>query len=51
MGKRTGLTQPQFNDFVNNPKFYQIESPASNQSHIYELKGTTTIDYSRYWTR
>lgn len=43
-----GYTQPQFNDFVNNPYFYQIESPTFNQSHNFELKGTFNIDYSKY---
>ena len=32
------FTQKQFNDFCNNPKFYQIEDPHSNMSHEYECK-------------
>jgi len=32
------LTQPEFNDKMNNPKFYQIEDPLLNRSHIYEKK-------------
>lgn len=30
------MTQAQFNNYVNNPDFYQIESPPSNRSHRYE---------------
>ena len=33
-----GLTQKQFNDRMNNPDYYQIESPSSNRSHKYEKK-------------
>jgi hypothetical protein len=36
---REGLTQPQFNDRMNNPDLYQIEYPAANRSHRYELPG------------
>jgi RHS repeat-associated protein len=32
-----GLTQQQFNDRMNNPDLYQLESPSSNRSHRYEL--------------
>jgi RHS repeat-associated protein len=32
-----GLTQAQFNDRMNNPNYYQIESPSSNRSHLFEL--------------
>jgi hypothetical protein len=31
-----GLTQEQFNDRMNNPDLYQIESPSSNRSHQHE---------------
>ena len=34
-----GWSQKQFNDYMNNPKFYQIEDPISNRSHIFEMKG------------
>jgi HNH/ENDO VII superfamily nuclease with conserved GHE residues len=33
-----GLTQEQFNDRMNNPDLYQIESPSSNRSHRFEQK-------------
>lgn len=33
-----GLTQKQFNDRMNNPDKYQIESPSSNRSHKFEQK-------------
>ena len=33
------MTQSEFNDFCNNPDFYQIEDPHSNMSHEYEDKG------------
>ena len=33
-----GLTQKQFKDRMNNPDYYQIESPSSNRSHKYEKK-------------
>ena len=32
-----GWTQKQFNDYMNNPDFYQIESPSSNRSHKFEM--------------
>ena len=32
-----GWTQKQFNDYMNNPDFYQIELPHNNRSHRYEL--------------
>ena len=32
-----GWNQKQFNDYLNNPKFYQIEDPFNNRSHIFEL--------------
>jgi hypothetical protein len=31
-----GLTQPQFNDLMNNPRLYQLEDPPSNRSRQYE---------------
>lgn len=33
-----GLSQREFNDRMNNPDFYQIESPSSNRSHRYEMR-------------
>ena len=33
-----GWTQKQFNDYMNNPIFYQIEDPISNRSHFYEMR-------------
>ncbi len=33
-----GLTQKQFNDRMNNPDKYQIESPSANRSHAFEKK-------------
>jgi RHS repeat-associated protein len=33
-----GMTQKDFNDYMNNPDFYQIEKPSINRSHKYELK-------------
>lgn len=48
--KANGFSQKQFNDFVNNPKFYQLESPASNMSHKYEYLYTsnnTKVDLNR----
>jgi len=38
MAQREGLTQKQFNDRMNNPDYYQIESPSSNRSRIFEKK-------------
>lgn len=32
-----GLSQKQFNDYMNNPAFYRIEDPISNRSHKFEL--------------
>jgi hypothetical protein len=32
-----GLSQPQFNDRMNNPKYYQIEDAYSNSTHQYEM--------------
>ena len=32
-----GWSQKVFNDYMNNPSFYQIESPAINRSHKFEL--------------
>ena len=31
-----GMKQKEFNDFVNNPKFFQIEDPHENMSHKHE---------------
>lgn len=36
--EREGLTQKEFNDRMNNPDYYQIEDPASNRSHKFEMK-------------
>jgi RHS repeat-associated protein len=33
-----GLTQQEFNNRMNNPDYYQIENPFSNQSHRFEMK-------------
>lgn len=33
-----GWTQSQFNDFMNNPKFYAWQDIYSNRSHMYEAK-------------
>ena len=33
-----GRTQKQFNDYMNNPKFYQIELPRNNRSHRFERR-------------
>lgn len=33
-----GWSQKQFNDYMNNPKFYQIEDPISNRSHKFEMR-------------
>ena len=30
------MSQLDFNDYMNNPDFYQIEDPLSNMSHKYE---------------
>lgn len=32
-----GLTQKEFNDRMNDPSKYQLENPADNRSHKYEL--------------
>ncbi|MFA9624269.1 GH-E family nuclease [Moraxella sp. E6BC] len=38
--QQTGLTQAQFNDFVNSrPDYFKIENRADNQSHRYEKPG------------
>ena len=33
-----GWTQKQFNNYMNNPVFYQIEDPRINRSHKFEMK-------------
>ena len=33
-----GWIQKQFNDYMNNPDFYQIEDPINNRSHRYEKR-------------
>ena len=43
-----GMTQAQFNNFVNNAEFYRIEIPSYNRSHAGEMKGTFVPDYSEY---
>ena len=40
-----GLTQKEFNDFMNNPDLYQIEKDQYNMSHEREMKGND-YDYS-----
>jgi hypothetical protein len=32
-----GLSQREFNDLLNNPDLYQLELPANNLSHRYEM--------------
>lgn len=39
-----GMSQAEFNSFVNNPRFYQIESAGSNLSHFYEKPGIDIDD-------
>ena len=34
--EKAGMTQREFNDYMNNPDFYQIEDHSSNRSHRYE---------------
>lgn len=36
--KADGLTQAEFNERMNDPKYYQIEDPSSNRSHQFENK-------------
>lgn len=36
--EKEGLTQPEFNDRMNNPDYYQIEDPSENRSHKHEMK-------------
>lgn len=43
-----GMSQKQFNDYMNNPCFYQIEHPILNRSHRFEYKGQTNIYYFNY---
>ena len=33
-----GMTQKQFNDYMNDPFFYRIEDPISNRSHKFEMR-------------
>lgn len=33
-----GWSQKQFNDYMNNPDFYQIEEPKYNRAHIFEMR-------------
>lgn len=40
--EKEGLTQEQFNDKMNNPDLYQIESPHENRSHAHEMPKTQT---------
>lgn len=40
--EKEGLTQEQFNDKMNNPDLYQIESPHENRSHSHEMPKTQT---------
>ncbi|MGN0386181.1 MAG: GH-E family nuclease [Lachnospiraceae bacterium] len=38
MAESQGWTQAQFNDFMNNPKFYAWQDIYSNRSHMFEAK-------------
>ena len=38
MAESLGWTQSQFNEYMNNPAFYQYEDPHSNRSRKYEKK-------------
>ena len=40
-----GVTQKEFNDYMNNPDFYQIEDPHENRSHAYEMSDENYSDY------
>jgi hypothetical protein len=40
--EKEGLTQEQFNNRMNNPDFYQIESPHENRSHSHEMPKAQT---------
>jgi hypothetical protein len=42
-----GMSQAEFNNFANNPRFYQIESPANNLGHFYEKPGIDITDLIR----
>ena len=40
-----GLTQAEFNERMNNPEYYQLETPANNRSHEFEYeRGTFAQD-------
>jgi len=34
---QNGLTQQEFNEMMQDPEFYQLENPATNRSHCFEL--------------
>lgn len=38
IAESAGMTQAEFNDFMNNPKFYSWQYIPDNQSHVYEVK-------------
>lgn len=40
--EKEGLTQEQFNNRMNNPDLYHIESPHENRSHFHEMPKTQT---------
>ncbi len=40
--EKEGLTQEQFNNRMNNPELYHIESPHENRSHSHEMPKTQT---------
>ncbi|MFA9624288.1 GH-E family nuclease, partial [Moraxella sp. E6BC] len=43
--QQTGLTQAQFNDFVNSrPDYFKLENRADNQSHRYEKPGNDGLE-------
>ena len=44
-----GLTQKEFNDRMNDPDLYQIESSHENRSHEHELKDPEKINDYLYW--
>lgn len=35
--EKSGMTQEQFNEHMNNPDYYQIEDPHENRSHAHEM--------------
>lgn len=42
--QQTGLTQAEFNDFVNSrPDYFRLENRSDNQSHHYEKPGNNDL--------